>query len=301
LRRRFPNCRIIHSAYFPEQEREFAIPADDIVGRNVDATCQEDIYAPIIERITLGSTVVHIGGDNYCYGNWKRYSAVHEKALSNGALSVLWCCSIEPFALDEKLLAVLKTHHLIAARESITYNALIERGLTNVVIVQDVAFALKPQATELAIDNYVAVNFSPLVVRKNSNVQIAMQGLVDYILGETDYNIALVPHVVMPMDNDFEALNTIIGDSSRICHVSDKLNAAQYKHIIASAKYCVAARTHACIAAYSSGVPTLALGYSCKALGIARDLGVEQFVIDISTINDAASLIKKFYLLSNGT
>ena len=46
----------------------------------------------------------------------------------------------------------------------------------------------------------------------------------------------------------------------------------QLKGCIGQLKALVTARTHASIAGYSSGVPTLVIGYSVKARGIARDL-----------------------------
>lgn len=300
LRHEFPGCNIVHSSYFPEQDIKVGIPVDEIIGRNLDAKIQKDILRPIIKRITPNSVCLHLGGDNYCYDNWERYFEVHKQALAVGAKSILWSCSVEPSLVDNKLFEVLRTHHLITARENVTYNALIKRGLTNVVRVVDIAFKLIPKEIELKIDNYVVLNFSPLVVRKNQKVQKAMQALTEYILYNTDMNIALVPHVVMPMDNDFEALNTIIGDDKRIWHVSDRLIAAEYKYIISKARFCVAARTHACIAGYSSAVPTLAIGYSCKALGIAQDLGMSDYIIDINSINCNLDLVSFFSrLMSN--
>ena len=50
------------------------------------------------------------------------------------------------------------------------------------------------------------------------------------------------------------------------------LNAIQVKGYIRRLRALVTARTHASIAGYSSSVPTLVIGYSIKAKGIARDL-----------------------------
>ena len=46
----------------------------------------------------------------------------------------------------------------------------------------------------------------------------------------------------------------------------------ELKGYIARCRMFIGARTHATIAAYSSLVPTLVVGYSVKARGIARDL-----------------------------
>ena len=58
----------------------------------------------------------------------------------------------------------------------------------------------------------------------------------------------------------------------------------------------VAARTHASIAAYSTQVPTLVIGYSVKARGIARDLfGTEdRYVLPVQNIQQEDELTHAF-------
>ena len=57
----------------------------------------------------------------------------------------------------------------------------------------------------------------------------------------------------------------------------------------------VGARTHATIAAYSSSVPVMVLGYSIKSKGIAEDLfGEPKLVLDKSELSNATLLIEKF-------
>ena len=62
----------------------------------------------------------------------------------------------------------------------------------------------------------------------------------------------------------------------------------------------VGARTHATIAAYSSCVPTLGVGYSVKARGIARDLfGTEDnYVLPVQTLKKENQLTDAFMWLS---
>lgn len=285
LRRISPNCRITLSSHFPEQDKQFEIDADEIIGRNMNGKTNEEIYAETIGRITPETVCLSIGGDCYCYPNWQRYAAIHNAAIKRGAKDILWSCSIEPSMLDEEMLGVLKTHSLICARESVTFNALKERGLDNVVQTADIAFTLDPKETKIPDKKYLALNLSPLVLRKNPNALAAYQQLVDELLEKTDYSIALVPHVEVSVDNDFEALSQLHGDENRIFRVSVGMSAAEYKYIIGHAEFCVAARTHATIAAWSSLVPTIAVGYSAKARGIANDLGQGKFVLDINSLD----------------
>lgn len=293
LRRNSPGCHIILSTHFPEQDKECGIDADEFVARNMNGQTNEEIYAPTLERIVPGIICIHLGGDNYCYRNWQRYAVIHNRTLEAGATSILWSCSIDPEVLDEEMLFVLRTHHLIAARECITYHALKKQGLTNVIQSSDIAFTLEPMPVAFDLENFVALNISPLIVKKNSLVKEAFQSLLDYILQETDKNVALVPHVLAIVDNDYDMLRQMrIGDKKRAVLVSDRLTASQYKFIISKADFGVFARTHAAIAAYSSLVPTLAVGYSCKSRGIARDLGMSEYVLDAERISDKQELVK---------
>ena len=284
LRELSPGCRITVSSHFPEQDIEFNLPADEIIGRDLTGKTNEEIYKATIDRITPDTVCISAGGDNYCYNNWERYATIHNAAIKKGAKSILWSCSLEPDMIDEKMLEVLKTHQLITARESFTEKALSEKGLANVVRVCDIAFLLEPKETEIPEEKYIAINLSPLVLRKNPDALNAYQELIDKILKETNYSIALVPHVVMPVDNDMEALSQLKGDENRIFRASGKLNAEEYKYIISKSEILVASRTHATIAAWSTGVPTIAVGYSNKAVGISSDLGQEKYLLDINTL-----------------
>lgn len=297
LREKSPGCFITLSSHFPEQDRQFCIEADEIIGRNLAGKTNEEIYAETIRRITPETVCLSVGGDNYCYPNWQRYAAIHYAAIARGAKSILWSCSIEPSMLDDEMLAALRTHHLITVRESVSFDALKERGFHNIVRVSDVAFALEPQETPVPPRPYVALNLSPLVLRRNPAVLEAYQQLIDEIIGKTDCAIALVPHVEMPMDNDCEALARLRGPADRLFRVPPGLVAAQYKYVIGHAELLVATRTHATIAAWSSGVPAIAIGYSAKARGVAADAGQERWVLDAATL-DVDTLCEMFWRLS---
>jgi colanic acid/amylovoran biosynthesis protein len=86
-----------------------------------------------------------------------------------------------------------------------------------------------------------------------------------------------------------------LGDAVR-CAPSG-LNAPQTKQLIAGCRYFIGARTHATIAAMSSGVPTLSIAYSVKARGINLDLfGHERYVLDTRQL-DANGLAAGLALL----
>ena len=123
----------------------------------------------------------------------------------------------------------------------------------------------------------VGINVSPLVLDRAKDRRAAVDAfiaLIRHILETSGDAVALVPHVTWEHDNDLDALNEIrepFMDESRVIMLPATLDAQMLKGYIARMKALVTARTHASIAGYSSCVPTLVIGYSVKARGIARD------------------------------
>ena len=94
----------------------------------------------------LKPLAVSIGGDNYCYPEMiQDLILAHRVFKKRGFDTVLWGCSIEPESTkDPDLLQDLIEYDHIFARESITYNALIDAGLPSkdVTLRRDPAFEL---------------------------------------------------------------------------------------------------------------------------------------------------------------
>lgn len=320
IKKRYPDSKVILSTHFKEQDIEFSMPVNEYCQRDMKyveldknslrkGNFDSLIYKPTLEQINGNTVCLSVGGDNYCYDNWRKWKAIHERAIQTGARSILWSCSIEPAMIDDEMLDVLKSHHLITARESITYNALKDRGLDNIRLCSDVAFLLEPKEYTLPenflIGNTVGINISPLIVRREKTEGIVVKNvekLINLVINKTDMNIALIPHVLMPMDNDLEILEEIynkIENKKRICFVNKNISAAEYKYIISNCRLGVFARTHASIAAYSTFVPTMVIGYSVKSKGIGKDLGLEDFVLPIDKLHNDYCMISIFEELIN--
>ena len=127
----------------------------------------------------------------------------------------------------------------------------------------------------------------------------SFEKIIEYILSDTDCSVALIPHVIKPTDNDIDALKKLYvkyKDSGRIVLFDGKLNAEQIKGYIARCRAFVGARTHSTIAAYSTCVPTLVLGYSVKSRGIARDIfgSEEGRVVPVNDLKDENTLLDAF-------
>ena len=147
----------------------------------------------------------------------------------------------------------------------------------------------------------MGINISPLVLNKAEDSKLILDNfrvVVDYILKNTEFSVAFIPHVVWRDNDDRVPLKILyeeFKESNRVCMVEDQ-NAQRLKWIISKCSYFIGARTHATIAAYSTGVPTLVLGYSVKSRGIARDLfGTEEnYVLSYQKVKSSNILLEKF-------
>ncbi len=257
------------------------------------------------------SAYLSIGGDNYCYDRGvETFSKLRSRLARIGATVILWGCSIEPNLLeDESFVRDLGKYHMIFARESITYGALCAKGLRNVALYPDPAFALEelpaPGFSE-AKRNALGVNLSPMVQEREVKGGITYANcthLIRYILERTDLDVLLIPHVVTSDGDDRIPLGRLMDafrDTGRVSLIPDH-GCCALKYVIARCRFFIGARTHATIAAYSSCVPTLALGYSVKARGIARDIfGDEKdYVVPVQTLSSNGDLTRAFQWLQS--
>lgn len=256
----------------------------------------------IISKIKNYDTFISIGGDNYCYGEIPEIYEINRLIKKAGKKLILWGASVGEEDLSPAKIEDLKRFDLILARETLTEAVLKNAGCQNVKLVADGAFLMEKSELplpELFLENKtIGFNFSPLVFGKNPQSKEAAFRLIEYILETTDFTIALVPHVTIKISNDYETLKEFFEkykESDRVFILPDNLNATEYKGYIARMRFFIGARTHATIAAYSTGVPTMVLGYSVKSKGIAKDIfGEEKLVLSINEISDSEKLIAKF-------
>lgn len=235
-------------------------------------------YKKIKQENPNNTLFLSIGGDNYCYGGTaKSIIDINRIIDTAGGFRVLWGCSIEPQLLnDKKIMQDIRGYEYIFARESLTYDSLINHGLNNVVLMTDTAFYLKTKRTrELPKQRkYIGINISPMVLEKSNDSECLFncyRRLMYYLLEQTDYTIVLIPHVY----SDIDVINRISEDikfySDRLEIIND-CSCEALKDIISQCCIFVGARTHSTIAAYSSGIPTIVVGYSVKSKGIAKDI-----------------------------
>lgn len=262
-------------------------------------------YPGVREAGAISDVALSVGGDNYCYGGTGIYAYLNRAYKKCGVKTVLWGCSIEPDVIAQKEVAKdLAQYDLIVARESITYEA-AKRIQNNSVLAPDPAFFMESKAcsldNRLCTGNVIGINISPMIISSEKISGMAYENykqLIQYIFSETDATVALIPHVVWASNDDRKVLRQLyedFGQNPRLVMVEDH-TAPELKYIISKCSFFVGARTHATIAAYSSCVPTLVVGYSVKARGIARDIfGTEDgYVLSVQELRDSKQLKDSF-------
>lgn len=260
------------------------------------------IHNNIVKHIPSMDVCLSIGGDNYCYGEQPGWYEINRRVKASGKKLVLWGCSIGEEDMSDRKLEDLRQFDLILARETLTYDMLVAKGLTNVKLCADSAFTMEKEELQLPEGwqegNTIGLNFSPLVWKKNKESRTAVKDLITHILDTTDMTIALTPHVMEGGNDDYEVLHQYYEEfkhTQRVILLPNHLTAIQYKGYISRMRFFIGARTHATIAAYSNYVPTMVLGYSVKSKGISKDIfGEEKLVLSIDQISSGFMLKAKF-------
>jgi polysaccharide pyruvyl transferase WcaK-like protein len=263
---------------------------------------------------------LEVGGDNYTldYGLPEQFMAMDNFIQEKGLPVVLWGASVGPFDANPKfakrIFGHLRTLKAVFVRESESLDYLYHNGVRdNVHLMADPAFLMEPEAP-VGLDSSlipqgdtIGINLSPLVGRYrgsekpyDSDKWLNECALLVQSLDIFERPVLLVPHVGFPNtpECDFGFLQRIREMVTPKMKVPvgvlpDHLNAAELKWIISRCRVFAGARTHSTIAALSSAVPTLSIGYSLKARGINRDVyGHQDFCIPVAKL-DQAVLVEK--------
>lgn len=277
-------------------------------------------YKELLKCAQKQDIIIVIGADNYDirYGgrNGQNRFSILNQLLSEktNAKMILYDCSFNKEDVTDILLKNFSNFDYVTVREVISLNYLRGKLPENKLFYfPDPAFIMKPQKVDayskIFANDVVGINVSNLITEKkygsDANLILnAYHKMIKYILDKTAMSIILVPHVMN--NNDLSTLKILYSeyvDNPRVELITnEKLNAQQLKYIISKCRFYVGARTHSTIAAYSSYVPTLVLGYSIKSRGIAKDLfGTEdKYVLPVSNLDNDNYLVDGFkWLMKN--
>lgn len=242
-------------------------------------------YGMFLNKMKVGDVLFSTGGDMMCYTN-NEVIYTNDKIHERGLKSVLWGCSIGKNNLTPEKIITLKRFSLIYARESLTATMLREElKLNNVVTFPDPAFVVESEKVDLPdcfskgtviglnISNYVLGGFD-----FESQLGRDIVLFVESVIRPSNKHILLIPHVMWPGQDDRIASRMLYDKYKHTGRVhlldSASLNYCQIRYVISKCFIFIGARTHAVISAYSTCVPSVALGYSIKSKGIANDLAM---------------------------
>lgn len=266
-------------------------------------------YAPFLNQMDKEDIMLSTGGDMMCYNENEVVFTV-DYLRKRGIRSILWGCSIGEKNITPRKLQALKQFSHIYVRETLTQEVLDNHNINNVSVFPDPAFVLDPIPNQLPMcflqGEVVGINLSNYIMGGfdlNSAFAKEVDSLIRYILQSTDYQILLIPHVLWKGQDD-RIISNLIKEkynlNNRINILdSNNLNYCQIRYVISKCKCFIGARTHAVISAYSTCTPAIAIGYSIKSAGIAKDIGMPKETLVDSVNLKKGMLLDAFLYISN--
>lgn len=242
------------------------------------------------------------GGDIYCYeGQYILPNMIAKKAKEIGAKTILYGVSMEEQFLSQEVINGLKYYDQIITRESISAETLEKKGLKN-YLYPDPAFSLCPVKCPLPHyfeeKDVVGINFSVFTDRDGLFIE-NMVLLINYILSK-GMAVCLIPHVFWKGQDDRINIKKIADMFSKDVYMidSEKLSYQEIRYLISKCKFFIGGRTHSVISAYSTHTPCIALGYSVKSRGLAKDIGLPEYtLVDSKNLKTENQLLNSFIQL----
>ncbi|MEX1014586.1 MAG: polysaccharide pyruvyl transferase family protein [Candidatus Paceibacterota bacterium] len=261
--------------------------------------------------------VVDLSGDTITedYGPHVTYSHLLPILLAIAFKKPIFICaqSIGPFSITKYFSRyILNKTTYITTREDTTYKYLVDIGVNKDIIklTSDMAFMLSPASKkdartilkiediELSPKPVLGVAISDLVVKKfnsknsDHDLLLSIAQVLDDFIDSQHGTVLFVGHVTGPdISKDDRIVANKIKDMMRNNESAYVINGdyspQELKRIISMCDLFMGARMHANIAALSSCVPTLAIGYSHKTQGIMSMFGMDEFVCDVDSLDFA--------------
>lgn len=263
------------------------------------------------------------------YGMWRWRSVMEPKrlALRNGKPLVLLPQTYGPFRTPETrepAVQVLRQARLAWARDKVSFEALKqllgssfdrERHRPGV----DMAFSLEPKEPVAELPEFlkdhlqthkrplVGLNVSGLIYNDPQAAQhyglkvdypSLVRSIVERFLRESDADLVLISHVMPrnnPPESDLVAAQALCKtldpkDQERVQVLPPDFDARETKWILSQLDWFAGTRMHACIAALSSGVPTVGLAYSLKFEGVFGTCAQRAASLELRELDNAQVL-----------
>lgn len=263
-------------------------------------------------KLLMSSDIVFdIGeGDSFAdiYGSKRLFIQVLAKAIARlaGKTIILSPQTIGPFkSWFGKRLGrfAMNISKRIYARDNLSMNLLRELGMgSKSREVIDVAFALPfARSEKTQAKPKIGINVSGLLFNRGYHGKNEFGLTVDYpvfvervcseLIAANEYDVYLVPHVISDdilAEDDLRASQSLVQKIPGLKLAPRFGSPIEAKSFIAGLDFFSGARMHACIAAFSSGVPVIPMAYSRKFNGLFSSLNYE-FVTDglVASTDDA--------------
>jgi polysaccharide pyruvyl transferase WcaK-like protein len=253
------------------------------------------------------------GGDSFAdiYSN-KRFAYMWLSkvvAAARGMPLALSPQTIGPFTRQPQTMlaaATLRRAAFIMARDPMSFD--VARAMapgTTVIQTVDVAFALpfeRRQKTDPTVLE-VGLNVSGLLFNGGYTGANEFGMQVDYadytrrliasLLERPNTAVHLVCHVnsdARPQDDDGRVADRLAAEFPRCVRVPSFASPSAAKSYISGLDFLVAGRMHACIAAYSSGVPVVPIAYSRKFAGLFDSLLGYPHLVPVKGLDTGSAL-----------
>ena len=250
-------------------------------------------------------------GDSYSdiYGiaNFKSHNSIKRFFSFLGKKQLLLPQTVGPFfSADIETIAfrTLNKMQVLLVRDRNSYDYLREH-ISNAQIAEvlDMAFYLPYEEDYLVKkpgEVHVGLGISKMLWNKGLDKTMSyrddyadlMRSIISGFLSKENTIIHLIPHVVCENDskgNDYELCYNLWLEykSSRIVLSPFFLDPVKAKNYISAMDFFAGSRMHACIAAFSSGVPVYPISYSRKFTGLFNDSLSYEYVGDLTEMRNS--------------
>lgn len=292
--------------------RDPYVTGDDITVRDMDGKLMKS-PSGFFAIARASDVVIDIGGgDSFAdiYGSGRLKRMFWLKYLTHIARTPLVMApqTIGPFTKGwSKVLAKASMRRcaIVTSRDALSTKAAADMGQRQVIEASDVALRLPyaPPAPRGDGPVKVGINVSGLLMgggytgKNEFGLQMDYPGLIDDLIGYFQAHadgceVHLVPHVIVrsgPMtgEDDYRASEALAAKFPGTVLAPAFETPSEAKTYIAGLDFFMGARMHACIAAFSSGVPVIPMAYSRKFEGLFGTLGYARTVDCTSQSSEA--------------
>lgn len=283
-----------------------------VYGLNWRALVSPSGYRSLLGRIDC---ILDIGGgDSFSdiYGS-KAFAMLwltKVMAVARGVPLILSPQTIGPFERQpHRLLAAfaMRRAFAIVARDPISYK-LLKQMVPGTPAIEsvDVAFALPFEARPRIGGEKIAigVNVSGLMFNESSEAgnrfgldfdyARLMRDLLAALTARPDVEVHLFCHVnskaTRPDDDDGEVADLLATEFPSAFRVPDFASPSDAKSFISSLDFVISGRMHACIAAFSSGVPVIPIAYSRKFIGLFEGVLGYRHLVPVKGLDNQSAL-----------